>query len=37
MEYKNIKLIQLFKQKEITHQTTCINTSEQNGVSERKK
>jgi hypothetical protein len=36
MEFKNNKFNQLFKQKGIIHQITCINMSEQNGISERK-
>jgi Integrase core domain len=35
-EYVNKNFIEFFKQKGILHQTTCINTPEQNGVSERK-
>jgi Integrase core domain len=36
-EYVNKIFSELLKSKEILHQTTCINTPEQNGVSERKK
>jgi ribosomal protein L30/L7E len=36
-EYVNKKIFELLKLKKILHQTTCINTPEQNGVSERKK
>jgi hypothetical protein len=35
-EYLNNKFLSYFTQKEILHQTTCINTPEQNGISERK-
>ena len=36
-EYVNKIFSDFLKQKEILHQTTCINTPEQNGISERKK
>ena len=35
-EFVNNNFINLFSKKGIIHQTTCINTLEQNGVSERK-
>jgi Integrase core domain/GAG-pre-integrase domain len=35
-EFVNNKFSNLFRDKGIIHQTTCINTPEQNGVSERK-
>jgi Integrase core domain/GAG-pre-integrase domain len=35
-EYVNKKIFELLKSKGILYQTTCINTPEQNGVSERK-
>jgi transposase InsO family protein len=35
-EYVNKTFLEFFKSKGILHQTTCINTPEQNGVSERK-
>jgi Integrase core domain/GAG-pre-integrase domain/gag-polypeptide of LTR copia-type len=35
-EYINKEFINFFKQKGIIHQTTCVNTPQQNGVSERK-
>ena len=35
-EFINRKFSNLFREKGIIHQTTCINTPEQNGVSERK-
>jgi transposase InsO family protein len=35
-EYVNKSFSELFKSKGILNQTTCINTPEQNGVSERK-
>jgi hypothetical protein len=36
MKFKNNKFNELFKLKEIIYQTICVNTPEQNGVSERK-
>jgi hypothetical protein len=35
-EYVNKNFTEFFKQKGILHQTTCINTPEQNGIFERK-
>jgi Integrase core domain/GAG-pre-integrase domain len=35
-EYVNKKNLEFFKQKGILHQTTCVNTPQQNGISERK-
>jgi transposase InsO family protein len=35
-EYVNKNFTEFFKQKDILHQTTCVNTPQQNGVSERK-
>jgi hypothetical protein len=36
IKFKNNKFNELFKLKGIIYQTTCVNTPEQNGVSERK-
>jgi hypothetical protein len=36
MEFVNRNFINFFQQKGILHQTTCVYTPEQNGVSERK-
>jgi hypothetical protein len=36
IEFVNNKFLNLFRDKEIIHQTTCINTPEQNDISERK-
>jgi Integrase core domain/GAG-pre-integrase domain len=35
-EYVNKKKLEFFKQKGVVHQTTCVNTPQQNGISERK-
>jgi Integrase core domain len=35
-EYVNKNFSDFFKEKRIIHQTTCVNTPQQNGVSERK-
>jgi Integrase core domain/GAG-pre-integrase domain len=35
-EFVNNKFLTFFKENGIIHQTTCVNTPEQNGVSERK-
>jgi transposase InsO family protein len=35
-EFVNNKILTFFKENGIIHQTTCVNTPEQNGVSERK-
>jgi transposase InsO family protein len=35
-EFVNRNFLEFFKQRGILHQTTCVYTPEQNGVSERK-
>jgi transposase InsO family protein len=36
-EFINNKFSTFFKENDIIHQTTCVNTPEQNDISERKK
>jgi transposase InsO family protein len=35
-EFINHNFLEFFKQKRILHQTSCVYTPEQNGISERK-